>query len=141
VRAATLLLFLLALPAVVSAQPVPEGVHTRPIGPPSICGLTGSSIEDIRRQLIAEAGIEEVAAGELYYAYMQAEPKRAWAFTRAGQSAYPAVVCREILSIEGSTHIKMSIHCEASRESCDQLYRDFEALNERMKEEIAGRIR
>ena len=139
---ARLLLSLLpALASAAAAQPVEEGVHRDRVGPPSLCGLTGGSIEDIRRQLIAGPGIEEVAGGDLYYAYLQNEPMRAWAFTRPSHPAHPAVVCREMQRSGGDINIVMSISCDSSRASCDQLYRDFQSLNEGMKEEIAGRIR
>jgi hypothetical protein len=55
-----------------------------------------------------------------------------WSFTPQGSPAYPAAVKREIKQENGAVYIKMNIHCEATKASCDQLVLDFQKLNDAM---------
>lgn len=57
-----------------------------------------------------------------------------WSFTPPDQPAYPAVAKRVFYQDEGAWYIKMDVRCEAGKAACDQLQRDFEALNESMRE-------
>lgn len=63
-----------------------------------------------------------------------------WSFSPADQPAYPAVARRVFYQEAGAWYIKMDVRCEAEKAACDQLQRDFEALNENMREAMeAGR--
>jgi hypothetical protein len=57
-----------------------------------------------------------------------------WSFSPPDQPAYPAVARRVFHQEAGAWFIKMDVRCEAEKEACDQLQRDFEALNENMRE-------
>jgi len=52
-----------------------------------------------------------------------------WSFSPPDYPAYPAVVKREVVSDEEGSRIEMSVHCEASKEACDDLVRAFAELN------------
>jgi hypothetical protein len=56
-----------------------------------------------------------------------------WSFAPASYSAYPAVVRRVVRArSDGGSDIDMSVLCEASKEACDQLVREFVAMNKRI---------
>lgn len=59
-----------------------------------------------------------------------------WSFTPSDHPAYPAVAKRVIFRDQEGWKIKMDILCEADKAACDQLVRDFEALNEQMRQYI-----
>jgi len=56
-----------------------------------------------------------------------------WSFSPPDQPAYPAVAKRVFYQEAGAWFIKMDVRCEAEKAACDQLQRDFEALNESMR--------
>lgn len=56
-----------------------------------------------------------------------------WSFTPPDQPAYPAVAKRVFYQEAGAWFIKMDVRCEAGKAACDQLQKDFEALNESMR--------
>ena len=56
-----------------------------------------------------------------------------WSFSPPDQPAYPAVAKRTFYQEAGAWYIKMDVRCEAEKAACDQLQRDFEALNENMR--------
>jgi len=56
-----------------------------------------------------------------------------WSFSPPDQPAYPAVAKRVFYQESGAWFIKMDVRCEAEKAACDQLQRDFEALNESMR--------
>ena len=71
---------------------------------------------------------------------MEDSPNKAlWSFSSPSYAAYPAAVKREIKEDEGGVYIHMNIHCEATKEACDQLARDFEKLNASMKQAMSSR--
>src|SRR5262245_14446574 len=59
-----------------------------------------------------------------------------WSFAPMGHPAYPAVVKRSLLEKDGALVIDMRVLCEAAKDPCDALVRDFEALNGRMIESV-----
>ena len=49
------------------------------------------------------------------------------------------VSLRTVAERDGKVWIDLNIHCEAKKEACDQLVRDFQVLNDRIKEQMSGR--
>jgi hypothetical protein len=66
----------------------------------------------------------------------EADGLTTWSFTPAGHPAHPAVAKRVLDQENGSWLINMDILCEADQAACDQFVRDFEALNEQMRQFI-----
>ncbi len=62
-----------------------------------------------------------------------------WSFSPEGYPAYPAAVKRITFEKNGGVYIEMKVLCQAAKEPCDALVRDFQALNERIKAEIRQR--
>jgi hypothetical protein len=65
--------------------------------------------------------------------------KAMWSFTPAGHYANPAVVRREIKQRDGGIYVEMVALCQAEKEPCDRLIREFQELNQRMSEAIRNR--
>jgi hypothetical protein len=64
-----------------------------------------------------------------------------WSFTPASHYAYPAVVRRAIKQdAQGNLSIEMTSLCQAAKPSCDQLIKEFVALNERIRQEVKARL-
>jgi hypothetical protein len=57
-----------------------------------------------------------------------------WTFTPETDPAYPAVVRRVITTgADKNTYVNMSVLCQASKAACDNLVRQFNELNEKVK--------
>lgn len=61
-----------------------------------------------------------------------------WSFPPPGNPAYPSAVKRYFTQENGGTNLRMSVHCEASKQACDDLVRSFEELNARMAASMRG---
>ena len=59
-----------------------------------------------------------------------------YSFTPESHPAYPSIVKREIIEIDGSIHIDMSAKCGASKEVCDELIQQFLALNNKISQSM-----
>jgi hypothetical protein len=59
-----------------------------------------------------------------------------WSFAPQDNAAYPSAVKRQMIQKDGAWLINMSVQCEASKKACDQLVRDFQRLNQQMREAI-----
>jgi hypothetical protein len=65
-----------------------------------------------------------------------------WSFTPEGQYAHPAVVRRQInQDTNGGVGVQMTALCQAEKEPCDRLIREFQQLNERMREWVRSRTK
>ena len=72
----------------------------------------------------------------------ESDGRTVWSFTPAGHYAYPAVVRRAVVvRSNGDVHVEMSALCEAQKEPCDRLMREFQELNERMRESVQQRLK
>ena len=68
---------------------------------------------------------------------MEPSTKAIWSFTPEGHYAYPSVVRREVKQREaGDVYLEMVALCQAEKEPCDRLIREFQQLNERMRASI-----
>jgi hypothetical protein len=61
-----------------------------------------------------------------------------WSFTPDGHYAHPAVVRRTVEQRNGMTFLEMTAICENTKDSCDKLMREFQALNNQVRSEISG---
>jgi hypothetical protein len=59
-----------------------------------------------------------------------------WSFAPAADPAHPAAVKRVVFEKDGSVQIEMKVLCEATKDACDQLVRDFQGLNDRMRQDF-----
>lgn len=63
-----------------------------------------------------------------------------WSFTPPGHYAHPAAVRRAIKQANGRVYVEMTALCEADKASCDRLVREFQQLNQKMREDIQRSI-
>jgi hypothetical protein len=56
-----------------------------------------------------------------------------WSFAPEGNSAYPSVVKRVLTQNDGKIGIEMGVICQASKNACDGLVREFIQLNENIR--------
>jgi hypothetical protein len=66
------------------------------------------------------------------------EARTLWSFTPAGHPAHPSAVKRQIATEQGHVTLKTSVSCQATKKRCDDLVREFDALNEQMIKAIRG---
>ena len=63
-----------------------------------------------------------------------------WSFApKSDPWAYPSVVKRSIVNTGQGASIDMQVHCEAEKAPCDNLVRQFQALNEQLAQAVTGK--
>ena len=58
-----------------------------------------------------------------------------WSFTPVGHPAHPSAVKRSVLFRDGAMYLDLNVLCLGTKDACDALVRDFQALNERVRRE------
>ena len=66
----------------------------------------------------------------------EADGLTTWSFTPSNHPAHPAVAKRVLFEGQDGWQIQMDVLCEAEKASCDQFVKDFEILNEQMRQAI-----
>jgi hypothetical protein len=123
--AALALLGLATSAAASSAQePLPEADEST-IGYPSVAGAL-SALKTKPGAVVRTQGGWTVVDDK--------EASAIWSFPPPGDPAYPAAVKRVVIEDRGSVSIRMSVLCEATKVACDNLVREFQSLNERVKQ-------
>lgn len=103
---------------------------------PAGAGIGYASVASAMQQLRAKAGarVQETSDG---WTIISEPGDIQWSFTPAGHSAHPAVVRRTIrVDPDGMLRIEMRALCEAEREPCDRLVREFQAVNDRIRQSV-----
>lgn len=62
-----------------------------------------------------------------------------WSFAPQSHPAFPSAVKRYAYEENGAMMLRMGIICGSTKESCDALVREFQALNDRMIEDLRAR--
>lgn len=121
------------------AQPVPEGVHSFRKGPAELCGLTGADVPALIAQLRASPRFHPADTGsDRFETWAAKDGLTQIAVTRRSEPAYPAATCRETKDGPGGNlHIERTMVCDASRETCDALFREFDALDKQVTAELS----
>jgi hypothetical protein len=140
VNAVSALIVFLLLPSVAVAQdhseklhdpkPLPEADHST-IGYPSVA----AALKALRAK--PDAKITEQQGWTIVQEENSAQDTMTlWSFAPEGDPAYPAVAQRILYKQDGAWFMRRNVHCEASKSACDKFVRDFEDLDERLKQEI-----
>jgi hypothetical protein len=106
-------------------------------------GLGYSSVSEALESLKAKAGVTvKVTKPDGWVIVNESSPVFAvWSFTPEGHYAHPAVVRRVIQQRPGGdVYVEMTALCQADKASCDKLIREFQQLNERMREQVRARL-
>ena len=64
------------------------------------------------------------------------ENKTLWSFSPKGDPSYPSAVKRVVEERDDTVFVHMDVLCEASKSACDNLVRQFQQLNERMRQNM-----
>jgi hypothetical protein len=59
-----------------------------------------------------------------------------WSFAPVGDPAYPSAVKRTAVQDGNGTTMQMNVLCESTQTACDKLVKDFNELNERLRDSI-----
>ena len=122
------------------AQAVPEGVHREAHGASTICGVTGANALAIREKLRADPTIvEKPSPSSRFETYFSTTELKQWTVTTSKEAAYPAVTCVYLFNAGGGTDMLRDMRCDASRAACDALFREFQASDEKIRQQIKGR--
>ncbi len=100
-----------------------------------VCGVRAESVADLQSK-ISGASAAATQAGDGYVVYAQEASRRYWTFTTPANRAYPAAVCRSIVTRNGVSDVSLDVMCEADQGSCDTLQREFVLLSEQMKRDL-----
>ena len=106
--------------------PIPEQPDST-VGYPTVA----AALQDLRSRpgvVISEQHGWTVADDEI--------SKTLWSFPPLGNPAYPSAVKRQIVDANGGVTLQMSVLCEAGKAACDDLVRDFQALNSQMTQSL-----
>lgn len=136
-----LLLVLVAVmwPSPMIAQSVPEGVHSDADGPSDLCGVSGENALAIRAKLKSDPSITEEPSGSpRFETYFSSVETKQWTVTTKRDAAYPAATCVHLYNSKGGTNMKREMRCDASRAACDALFREFEASNTAIRNQLKG---
>jgi hypothetical protein len=103
-----------------------------------MCGFTAKNTRDLLAQVRASKRVTEKELNSpRFEAYVSGDQLTQLVFTKAGEPAHPAVTCRHAYpDKDGAYHLGRNMHCEASREACDQLFLEFQLLDKRTVQEI-----
>lgn len=122
------------------AQAVPEGVHSDATGPSDVCGITGEDALAIRAKLRTDPSIiEKPSDSPRFETYFSTVETKQWTVTTRRDAAYPAATCVHLFTSQQGTDMKREMRCDASRQACDALFRQFEASDAAIREQIRGR--
>jgi hypothetical protein len=129
----TALLTLAAPCAAQSEQPLPEQ-------PGAATNLGYKTVAEALAAFRQRPGaIVEVTGPERWTIVTLPAPEYAiWSFTPEGHYAHPAVVRRTVKQANGMVYVEMSALCQAAKEPCDRLMREFQQLNQRMRDEVGA---
>jgi hypothetical protein len=134
---AAFLLMAAVLAGVAEAQPVPEGIHGTAGETPSLCGRSAATVGALLQQVSRD--LPELPGTGRFVAFEDPAELRVWTFTTPAHPAHPTVACRSLTKgPDGSVYANLEIDCRATREKCDSLYREFEALDRKVRRELQG---
>jgi len=64
-----------------------------------------------------------------------------WSFAKKGHAAYPTAVRRTIVTEGGVVRVRTRILCQAEKDPCDRVNREFKKLNEQMQARLQQQAR
>ena len=112
----------------------PDLLLNQATGPPSMCGLSADSTEELALAVRKAAHLEKAKLeSSNFEVYDTADRMREFVLTMKGNPAHPAVACREIQSVNGELRLTRHMNCSGDRTACNQLFLDFRALDSLLK--------
>jgi hypothetical protein len=115
--------FALSTHAVAQESPLPEVEHSK---------IGYNSPAEALAALQSKPNVEFSVQGGWTIAYESASHV-IWSFAPKSHASYPSVVKRAVVEKNGAVFLSMDVKCQASKEACDELVREFTHLNEAMR--------
>jgi hypothetical protein len=101
-----------------------------------LCGKPKAAPEALYRELAKDSGLREMARSDVFVGLEDGRDGTLWTFTLPAHPAHPAVVCRRIVERRGVLEIPTTIECKGAEAACAKLKSDFDALNERVIQDL-----
>lgn len=111
------------------------GCATAPASPPPVSSIGYSSVAEAMAALRARPDVE-IAERDGWTIVTERSNHVIWSFTPAGHPAHPAAVKRTVVQMGDGIGVQMNVLCQARKADCDTLVAEFQALNERMRQDI-----
>jgi len=118
----------LAMPLFASAQALPE--QSNDVGYPS----PGVALNALR----SKPGVI-VTENDGWTIIEDKSEKTLWTIAKPGNPAYPSAVKRFIANKGGAMQLEMKVLCGASKQACDDMVRQFQALNDNIVKSVQGK--
>ncbi len=106
--------------------PLPETTHSN---------IEYKSVSEALSELRSKPGVE-ISVQRNWTIVIEPKLQVIWSFAPEGHPAYPSVVKRNFVERDGKAVVDMSVKCNATKNACDALVRDFFKLNEDMNSYI-----
>ena len=120
------------MPEMVSAQSVPEGIHTVGTGAPTLCGMTGPSLSDIERQVLSDNSFAEENSTDKYRVFNRTRDLVQMVFPRAQLHPFAMATCRKVVPNGAGSTIQRELRCDGTRAQCDAVFLEFKQLDDRV---------
>jgi hypothetical protein len=109
--------------------PLPESPNST-VGYPTVAAALDGLRADAKVKFGSQAG---------WAVAIDDADKTIWSFAPAGDPSYPSVVKRQIVPAGGGVAVQMTVLCQSTKQACDNLVREFEQLNDRMKASLSSK--
>jgi hypothetical protein len=111
-------------------------VRPPPVAADDICGEAKAAPQALYERLTKQSHIREMHRNELYVGLENGQNGALWTFTLPKHPAHPAAICRRVMERRGLIDIPTTIVCEGAKAACAELKADFDALNERVIQDL-----
>ncbi|CAN5262725.1 hypothetical protein BH11PSE14_BH11PSE14_01370 [soil metagenome] len=102
---------------------------------PETTGMGYATVSEAREALATKPGATVTDAEDGWRVVVEEASNVVWSFAPAGHPAFPSVVRRATVQRDGGVYIDMSVICEADKSACEQLVRQFQAMNMKAAEQ------
>jgi hypothetical protein len=112
----------------------PDLLLTEASGPPSMCGLSANTTQDLARAVrsapqFSKANVQSAR----FEVYDTADHMQEFVLTLEGDPAHPAVACRELRHENGELKLTRHMNCSGLRDACNRLFIEFRTLDSELK--------
>ena len=127
-----------------SAQPAPNAAPADPRATTEMCGVRAESAPAFLEAVRRNPRFQRQTGNARFDLFSSGNQRSQWAATKAGEPAHPAVTCREVTNGEdgsGGLTLARKMRCDAAPAACAALLREFEALDDQVRAQLAERRR
>jgi len=128
------LALVLALHACASGASKDQPAPTPPKGQ---SGIEYSSPEEAQTALRQKPGVH-ISERNGWTIISDKETLSLWSFSPASHAAHPSVVKHYLVESDGKKQMRMGVICNATKDACDAMVREFQAATSRTVEQMKG---